>query len=188
MPDSNSHRLFLAVPPSPTAIVLLQDFQEQFKKHGGVRPSECKWTPVESLHLTLHFLGASDESKLKLLVERLKVHNWGEKHTMLLDDLVAFPQFNKARVAGVGKTTERTPLHDIHKNVVGILDATGFELEQRDFTPHITLVRFTYSQNCNFLKLHVPSIEYPVNEICLYESILTQHGSKYTILERFKLD
>lgn len=183
----NSRRLFIGVPPHPSNLPLLVDLQEQFRKHSGVRPSECRWVQEENLHLTLQFLGETAEEKRILLTERLKAHVWRERHTVLLDDLVAFPQFSKARVAGIGKISETTELHRLQKEVEGMVAACGFELERRDFTPHITLVRFTYAQNCNFLKLRIPAIEFFVEEVCLYESVLGPHGSEYSILERFKL-
>lgn len=187
MPNTNSRRLFIGVPPHPSTLPLLKDLQEQLRKHGGIRPSECRWTQEENIHLTLQFLGETDTEKMRLLIERMKTHQWRESHTVLLDDLVAFPQFSKARVAGIGKISETTELHALQKEVEAIVAACGFELERRDFTPHITLVRFTYAQNCNFLKLRIPAIEFFVEEVCLYESVLGPSGSEYTILERFKL-
>lgn len=106
---------------------------------GGVRPVR-----PEQLHLTLRFLGDTEEAlvdDLRGLMAR-SVEGVGP-FRLGFEGVGAFPNARKARVVWIGLTGAE-PLMDIaHRLEEGVVDL-GWRPERRGFRPHATVARVKY--------------------------------------------
>lgn len=150
-----------------------------------------RWVPRDQLHLTLAFLGNQEEN----LIERLK----GTLSTICEDEFRivfsttgAFPNVRRPRVIWVGVQPERR-LERLAERVRDVVASCCVLLEDRPFTPHITLARFKGPTAGSAISEWVRDVSPEVNhamdvsEFILYESRLTSGGAVHTPLARFPL-
>lgn len=99
------------------------------------------WVPAHKLHLTLKFLGESDESRVAALIEAAdRVAAANRPFEMELGGVGAFPNFRRPRVVWIGVASEPR-LELLHHDVELAAADVGYEVEGRPFRPHVTLAR-----------------------------------------------
>ncbi len=149
----------------------------------GSRP-----VPGEQLHITLKFIGETNEDQLPDIVESLHSIRFSPLRFQLMD-LGHFPLRGKPTVlwAGINPTE---PLISLRNKIERNLEEAGIEREKRKFSPHLTLCRLKNSplkRVTGFLMdnggFETPPFE--VNSFKLYSSILTPKGAVHTIEETF---
>ena len=130
-------RLFIAIaiPEEIRAAfaALLQEFR-------AIAP-QSKWVRAENLHLTLKFLSETPTEKLGALQTALtSVHS---QLPVRLDfrGLGFFPNEKRPRVLWAGMEASAN-LQALAADVDQAAHRLGFALEERPFTPHLTLARF----------------------------------------------
>ena len=100
-----------------------------------------RWVAQQNIHLTLKFLGDVSNTNLELLAEGLR----GEavQHpafSLTVGGLGAFPNARRARVVWIG--LEAPPgLASLQHGVEGVAARLGYPLEERPFSPHLTIGR-----------------------------------------------
>ena len=125
-------RLFFALWPDETAAARLAAAGVELAARIGGKP-----VPAEKIHLTLAFLGEIAPDRIEAgLAAACEVR--AAPFAMRLDRLGAF---RGARVAWAGTKTPPAQLVELQADLAGKLAAAGFVLEERAFTPHLTLVR-----------------------------------------------
>jgi len=150
-----------------------------------------RWSMPEQWHVTLQFLGETDEGSCSCVVERL-----GKIRAQMADIQLAEPGFFER--AGVFHIAVRltASLAALHDEVVQALLPCGFELEDRPFSPHITLARRKgRGPSPDFARLKkavklMPTATMPsfhANEFRLYQSFTGPNGSRYEVRECFPL-
>ena len=110
---------------------------------GQVRDAEpdLAWVPAHKLHLTLKFLGDSDESRVAALIAAAdRVAGSHRPFEMELGSVGAFPNFRRPRVVWMGVASEPR-LELLHHDVELAAADVGYEVEGRPFRPHVTLAR-----------------------------------------------
>jgi 2'-5' RNA ligase len=102
---------------------------------------QAKWVRAENLHVTLKFLGPTDNARVMAIENALSAIRNAEPVTLAFRGLSFFPSEKRPRVfwAGMDPSANLKPLaaeidHAVHK--------LGFPLEERPFAPHLTLARF----------------------------------------------
>lgn len=150
-----------------------------------------RWSLPEQWHVTLQFLGETDEEGCSCVSKHL-----GKIRARAADIQLAEPGFfERAGVfhITVDLTTSLTALHD---EIEQALLPCGFEPEARAFSPHITLARRKgRGPSPDFARLQkavrwVPSASLPsfqAREFLLYQSFTHPAGSRYEVRERFPL-
>lgn len=125
-------RLFFAVWPDAEAAGRLAALARELAAAADGKP-----VPEEKIHLTLAFLGALDANNAALAREA------GASIRAAAFDLVLdrLGSFRGARVAWTGCGVVPRGLARLHAALAQELRVRGFELEERDFTPHVTLAR-----------------------------------------------
>jgi 2'-5' RNA ligase len=150
-------------------------------------PGGMKWEPVEKLHLTLKFLGDTEESKNEEILEILNKISENYKEINCQYDRFGF---FLPRILWVGLKVEGQ-LFEIVKRLNSDLQKLGFEPEGRNFKPHITLLRIKYEPNPEFVSsfknFTLPPREFKAREISLVKSKLSPQGSVYADLKSFYL-
>ena len=166
-------RLFFAVWPDASAAAALARLAREVADAAGGRA-----VPAEKLHLTLAFLGEVEESRrhslsdcARPLAGRFRL------------DLNRVGSFRRARVGWAGASAPPRELIQAQEMLAGRLAAAGFALEERQYTPHVTLARR--------IERPIPPagmapIAWNASELTLVRS---ESGTgRYTVLERWPLE
>lgn len=182
-------RAFIAIDLSPEIIQRLEDVAGQLKQRlSGV---QIRWVPVENIHLTLKFLGdvslANLEVLKKILLTEASNHSPFE---MSVGELGAFPSLRRPRVIWVGVSAQ-PELNALQYGIESETARLGYQRENRDFSPHLTLGRVSRnapSQEARQIgevldKFKVGFLGAThVREVYLYRSDLQPGGAVYTRL------
>lgn len=151
------------------------------------KSNAVRWVDQSNYHITLAFLGDQEESDLEALAERLDTVLPEFGLSTPVTHLTPFPESKPKLIAAmIDKTAE---LLDVHQQVISSVTGCGLTYDKRKFSPHITLGRFRHSKN-SFVGA-IPSnidIELRIDEVAIYESVLTSGGAEYEALFRFPLD
>jgi RNA 2',3'-cyclic 3'-phosphodiesterase len=151
--------------------------------------SGAKWHNAGQLHLTLHFIGAFEQSRVPALVGclqeleapgfEIRIHGAGQ-----------FGRAGKARTLWAGVEPE-APLQALKLLLVQRLATVGIPPEDKPFQSHITLARFGRSGGRvdEFIAEHsaLTSRPFAVTHVSLFESVSTEEAVRYPVLERFAL-
>jgi 2'-5' RNA ligase len=182
-------RLFIGIPLAATTTRDLEAIADRLR-------SKCesetllRWSPAESWHITLQFLGSTRPQQYECVTARLR-----ELHQPpFVVELGAVDTFDRAGVLFVNARV--TPhLVALQQAVIAATIPCGFVPESRPYHPHITLARSrgkSGGRELRSLKLqidrqsNIPS--FTASSFLLYESTPTPEGSRYELRECFPLD
>jgi RNA 2',3'-cyclic 3'-phosphodiesterase len=179
-------RLFIAIeiPQSirSTFASLLKDFR-------AIAP-QVKWVRAENLHVTLKFLGETEESKLSALQNVLAAVRSPEPVNLEFRGLGFFPNEKRPRVFWAGMQASAN-LKSLAADIDQAAHRLGFPLEDRPFTPHLTLARFPLPGVPPKLLQAIQEMSaqafgsLQAAEFHLIESKLKPTGAEYTTLQTF---
>ncbi len=97
--------------------------------------------PPENLHITLKFLGNTEEGMVQHVVDALEQSTEGvSAFTVSLTGTGAFPNQKSPRVVWVG-VRDGDPLVTVARRLEERLQGLGFPREKRRFSPHLTVAR-----------------------------------------------
>ena len=125
-------RLFFAVWPAPAAARELARVGEALAGLVGGKP-----VPAEKIHMTLAFLGSLDEEEMGAAVLAARTVK-GREIRMTIDGVGSF---RRSRVGWAASSQPDPALAELQATLAEALRARGFTLEDRAFTPHVTLAR-----------------------------------------------
>lgn len=168
-----------------------KELEDSFEK---VSQGVVRWIKRDNLHLTLIFLGyVSKEEILEVSQITKKIAASFQPFFIFLTKICyAPPQKIPPRMIWVKgeKSPELSTLkNDLEKSLLS--SQLNFSLENRDFSPHITLGRIRIWQWRQIEPEERPEIEkeislnFQVKSLELMESHLKREGAEYTILESF---
>lgn len=169
-------KVFFAIwPDAHVKKQLSQIARDLENRYGGYRTNPLK------LHLTLVFLGNILTKQLRL-VKRIASQIKQPRFSLTLNTIEYWPH-NKIIYAG---STDCAPeLVELANQLHHHLSEAEFKLEQRQYVPHLTLVR---NATCHQLpKLAIP-IQWNIKEWMLIQSTSTQNGTVYSQLDSWKLE
>ena len=168
-------RVFFALWPDRSVNIALSDAARRMHRVvGGTR------TRNDSIHLTLAFVGDVDGEQLTGLLApplRLTV----TRFTLTLDCWGCWPRNG---IAWVAPSRVPDPLRELAAGMAAWLRAAGFEVDDRPFNPHVTLVR---KAQCAPFSDSAPSMQWRVEDFVLVRSTLAPDGSRYEIIGRWPL-
>lgn len=150
----------------------------------------ARWVPTEQLHLTLAFLGEVEDKTVGKLCEGLALLHIPSFH-LCFSGTGCFPNRHRPRVLWAG--LEPHPrLMRLAAGVHGTVLACGIPLEDRPFSPHITLARLKFPavrEVDAFLTMPQKQklLPFPVSEFTLFQSMLTQKGASHVPIRTFPL-
>lgn len=102
---------------------------------------EYRWVPQENYHITLNFLGETPQEKLEPL--KLKLEELSGRHEIFhlkIHGVGAFPSVREGRVIWMD-VQNSLELRSLQEDCEKQLLALGFKVEERPFTPHLTIAR-----------------------------------------------
>ncbi|MCP3741096.1 RNA 2',3'-cyclic phosphodiesterase [Rossellomorea sp. BNER] len=151
-----------------------------------------KWVHPEDYHITLAFLGNAAAVQLQntesIIRETISTIMPFEMKT---DRLGTFGQEMNPRIFWANSSTPSS-LVELRRNIYKACESQGFQLDQRTFTPHITLARKWGGENAfqrellNQFNLE-KAIEWQGNEVVLYQTHLDR-VPKYEVKSAFILN
>lgn len=183
--------LDLAIPVVEQLAVFQEELQELLADREGVR---VRWTNPENIHLTMKFLGDTEDALVPMLRETLS-------------DLVKplfpfeveakgvgfFPSPKKPRVIWSGFDEQSAEVLSLLQQALERdLEELGFEKENRKFRPHVTLGRVKSRNKPDFTEFadQINDRSFGksyIKDVILYESKLSSAGPTYTVIDRFAL-
>jgi 2'-5' RNA ligase len=173
--NSRTQRVFFALWPDARARAdLAQAARRMHRVMQGQR------TRDDSIHLTLAFVGAVHLEKLPCLLTPpadvftsaflLTLDHWG--------------CWARSGIGWAAPSHSPAPLRDLAANLTDWLRDAGFELEDRAFAPHVTLVR---KAQCALLPDSMTPIAWQVGEFALIRSQPAPGGTRYEMLRNWPL-
>lgn len=155
--------------------------------------AEVKWEPLDKFHVTIKFLGNVMESALPDVLSLIDA-TAGRFRTcaVLYQDLGCFPNLRNPRVIWIGCKNDDGILQSLKEELDRVLAPLGFEPEERDFHPHLTLGRVKGRRNIEDLISILKNLNFEprtamINSIVVMKSDLRPGGSIYTSLQRTRL-
>lgn len=174
---------------------------------------EARWVRSESLHITLKFIGEQKEEQVAAIAERLRLLH-SEPIEIRMAGYGFFPTPKAPRVFWIG-IQAGPALAMLAKQIDDATGELDIPREKREFNPHLTLARAgapgkRSSGDPKWRKGDRPNSVFAVlqkrlaamgepdsgqpdfgnmtaDKFILYQSQLSQAGSKYTKLERFPM-
>ncbi|WP_254762629.1 RNA 2',3'-cyclic phosphodiesterase [Natrinema marinum] len=184
-------RLFVSVDLPDDLAEPVADLQAEFAGAGGLN-----FTDPEQAHITMKFLGDVDESQVTDLERELAaaVDDAGlDPFTVRYGGLGVFPSLDYISVVWLGVEDGGDELARLYEAIEDRTTAMGFDAEDHDFTPHVTLARMEHAGGKSLVQDLVrecnPTVgEVRVDELRLTESTLTDEGPVYSTVESFPLE
>ncbi len=149
-----------------------------------------RWAKPKNIHLTLVFLGEIKKERVDKVVRACKSMKDYERFKLSVKNLGFFPNFKNPRVIWIGIENGEN-LINLQKELANKLIEERFEIEKREFSPHLTLGR-TKKRIKNFegLITKLDSVDlgnFEVKSIEIMESKLTPEGPKYRLIKNIQL-
>lgn len=182
-------RIFIAIRVEPGEI-----FQRMFSSLTSMLGGEkIKWENIDKIHLTLAFLGDTGEERIKIagLILKQKCTGFGEFY-FTLSGTGVFRNYNDPRVIWTG-IINSDKLIELNNLIASGLRDAGFNIEERQFKPHITIGRIKSINDIESFRSAISRYqdtffqEVQVRDVILYESILRPEGSIYHPVGKFLL-
>lgn len=178
-------RLFIGIElPLELKESLLQ-FQSELKSHGV----NGYWKSQENFHITLEFLGELEREKIGLVKEILfKAAKNNPPFKVSLGGIGAFPSFKHPHTLWTALGGSLDGLHRLRDDIHNDLAESGFNLENRQFKPHITLASRPVLAEADLSSV-CPRVlgEFTVSEVALFESSVILGKRVYTALHKASL-
>lgn len=134
-------------------------------------------TRADTIHLTLAFLGEADPERAAAAARGV-----GAPHHALPIEQARYWAHN--HIVWAGPWEMPPALAALAASLGSALAKSGFELEERAFQAHVTLIRKARAKGALPL---LPAVAWPVEEFALVRSELSAEGARYAVLQRFAL-
>ena len=176
-------RLFIAVNFSDDVKSSILKIQERLRS----QTTKGSFSRPENLHLTLAFLGETQEEKLELLFNIIKeIHS--PSFDVVFNHSGCFTHSRK-ELWWIGADTDNAGLpllRAIHEQLIVRLEEEGFPVDKRPFNAHVTLGREIKHESP--IVLDCPEISVGVDHISLMKSEHIKGVLTYTELFRRQME
>jgi len=181
-------RTFIAIPLNQDIISRLEKIHEELRSI----PADVKWVRPKSIHLTLKFLGNTDEGEIDGIARVIQngvrtFQSW----SVNIKNVGVFPSLRNPRVVWIGIEDKSSKIITLQNQIEKELSKLGFEEEKRKFSPHLTLGRVKSPRGKRDLILYLSDErekkfgEMGVDRVVLFRSDLKPSGAIYTVLKEF---
>ncbi|MFH1120195.1 MAG: RNA 2',3'-cyclic phosphodiesterase [Bacteroidota bacterium] len=186
--DMENMRLFVAIKIDP---------QEKFVNTYGFLKQALdfniiKWVELQSIHLTLKFIGDTNPDEIPHIVSALgKACEEIEPFELNIADTGVFGSNYNPKVIWFGITPNEI-LRKLAQNVSSNLETVGILGDRQNFVPHLTIGRIREIKDKKYFqqlmgRFHQVELQNQlVTGFELYESILRREGPIYNVLETYR--
>ncbi|MFP8957838.1 RNA 2',3'-cyclic phosphodiesterase [Natrialbaceae archaeon A-CW3] len=184
-------RLFVSVDLPDELADPIRALQDDLSEASGLRLTD----PAQA-HVTLVFLGDADSERVPALKREIRAGVDDadlDPFELRFGGLGVFPDLEYISVVWLGVEAGGDSLTDLQAAIENRTTAMGFEPDDHEFTPHVTLARMDHAGG----KAHVQSLvrnrsptigSMAVTAVSLTESTLTRSGPKYETVDQFSLE
>ena len=175
MKKQNVARVFFALWPEELVRRALHTLAMEYQSRCDARPMHA-----DTLHMTLLFLVEVERAYMPQLIQstsKVSVPPFG----FALERLSFWPH---NRIAYAAPLLEVPALNQLATALQQELIAAGFPLENYKFNPHVTLLRRVWH---TLESQTIPPIMWWVDSFVLVESVMTDTGVSYQILQKWPL-
>jgi 2'-5' RNA ligase len=187
-------RLFVAMHLAQSTVDKLMEAQAELTSLKAGAADRIRPVGRQAVHLTLKFLGETDEARLPVLEQALgKVAERAQKIDAWVSGVGAFPEPRRPRAIFGAITKGVDAIVSLAEDLELVCDDLGFPAENRPRVPHATLARVENARPngplSDWIGRHANTDFGPVlgEHIVLYESKLAPGGSVYTALATLAL-
>lgn len=166
---------------------------ESIAKELRTSGASLKIADTDHLHVTLKFLGDTEEGLVPEIVETIRRAVAGTPpFAVRLRGAGAFPNLSRMNVVWVGLENAE-PLARIAERLESSLQALGFRPEGRPWSAHVTIARVKGGRNLDRVRqiLHAHADEEfgecRVDAVLLKKSVLTPDGPVYSTVQEIPL-
>lgn len=183
-----SMRAFVAIDPGEKVRAALAELTGRLQR----KVTGVSWVRSENFHLTLCFLGEVDPEVVDRIAEILKGPlSEIEPFALGVSGVGAFPNLRRASVLWAGIDEAPGALFDVQSEIVAAARSVGLEVEDRAFSPHITLGRIRRPDNA-WGEAFEAEADYdggafPVRVVSLFSSKLSPQGAVHRNLQDIRL-
>lgn len=183
----STQRLFVALTPPAPVRAELADLVDD-------RLDGARWVSADNLHLTLRFIGDTDDAKrerIEAALARVRV----EPFVLPVGELGVFPPRGPAKVLWAGVGGGHTRLYQLRKQVDEALLAVDMTIDVRTFSAHFTVARLGETLDpkhlAKFLERH-KRFEAPPFRVASFELYASElragSAPAYRVVRRFGLE
>ncbi len=183
-------RSFIAIELPRELVFRLEEVQREFRR----MDADVKWVRPEAIHLTLKFLGSIQPGVVEKIFRALApVVASREPFEVCLRGVGCFPNLRNPRVVWVGVDRGKDSLVSLQQEVEEKMAELSFPVEDRPFSPHLTLGRVRSPRGKADLSRAVETRKgqewgkFQAQEVILFRSELKPSGAVYTKLKEFPL-
>jgi RNA 2',3'-cyclic 3'-phosphodiesterase len=182
-------RLFIALALPDEVQDILAAQQDHLRGVLGSNERAVRWVDTESAHLTLQFLGETEDSMVPSILAVVQQHEATSQLALNLDRAGAFPTMRRPQTLWCGVGGDVAALRIIQQSMAVDLQPLGFVPDTRGFSPHLTLGRVrreATSQQVAAIGQAVQELPAPLpcawecGPPILFQSMLTPRGAVYT--------
>jgi 2'-5' RNA ligase len=186
-----SRRIFIAIDISDEARRRVADYLENLRRE--FKDLRVGWEKPEKLHLTLKFLGETNERQLTemtSIAEKIAAQFSGFE--LQIAETGIFPLLRKPRILWLGVRDETNSLSKISASLEIKCERIGFKRENRKFKPHLTVARLREpDKSKKIAQKHLENkfepVAFEASAIVMYESKLQPSGSVYSVVSKHPL-
>ena len=179
-------RLFLAVEPDRPAAAALGRRLSDVQQTLGDMASALRWTPAQNVHVTLNFLGEVDRARYERLARELGRMIELAPFVVRFGPLEVFPVVGPPRVLWLSLAEPCPELGVLRTRVEARVVRSGWTLEDRPFSPHLTLARIPDRERRRVGRLRevltaapITPVEWTVDRVLLFRSDLSGPVPRY---------
>jgi len=183
-------RCFIAIQIPDTIRREIRDLLNILKKYDA----DVKWIVPENIHLTLNFLGNTAEGLIPGISKSLRtVASSFEPFYITIYGTGLFPDKKFPRVIWIG-IKDSQMLMKLHGDIDQAMSLTGYQKEEREFQPHLTIGRIKSRKGIIHIVNELDTVQkkdfgtFQVNMIKLMKSELNPKGAEYTSLDDIPLN
>lgn len=182
-------RLFFAIP-----IKISNSLAQSVKSIKNALVDEnIHWINQANYHLTLKFIGETEENQIPLIIEAVKnCTSYPLPYTLIINRIGVFGAQYKPRVIWAGGADLGETML-LRKNILENIKTIGFMSDRQNFIPHISLARMEKLYDLKRFQSIMQQIgeikpeKIEVKNFDLYESILKPEGPVYNVLHTISL-
>ncbi|WP_224333249.1 RNA 2',3'-cyclic phosphodiesterase [Haloprofundus halobius] len=183
-------RLFVSIDLPHSLSGAVAAVQDDLRDAEGLR-----FVDPEQAHLTLKFLGETDDDRLGEVEEALESAVDAanvEPFEATVGGLGVFPSLDYVSVVWLGIEEGSERITRLAEAVERETTAIGFDAESHEFTPHVTLARMDDALGKDIVRRAVRETDptvgtFRVEQIRLKESVIGPNGPEYSTVSRFVL-
>jgi len=185
-------RLFVAVDLSEDARRAIAAEQKRIAAALAEAKTRLRWVRSEQLHLTLVFLGEIEDNCVPSVVDAVGRDVDAPAFDVTFSGAGVFPPHRAPRALWIGITAGVSELTALQQELARRVVDAGVELDDRPFSPHLTLGRWRTSRSSDSRRALAAAAEGAIARMrvaaaTLYQSQVSSAGPVYTARARANL-